>query len=84
MLAIQALVTKHLAPERTEVCSYTIAGYGLTGSTARLDYSKQYKEGKPHGKMVPYPVRSGNITVPGGEECYEEGDKLMTTQCDIH
>ncbi len=41
------------------------------------------KNGQRHGETRTYPANFSGTLVPGGMQCYEDGEEIKTTQCDI-
>lgn len=57
--------------------------YGSFGPLSHLDYTKQYKGEKLHGPTVTYPGMMGQFPVAPSTVCYEDGEKILTTKCDV-
>ncbi|HJW24732.1 MAG TPA: hypothetical protein VJ576_07520 [Rhodocyclaceae bacterium] len=57
--------------------------YGTFGSTDHRDFTNRYKDGKRHGEFVRYPGTSGSYPIPASKECWENGEKVLTTSCNV-
>ncbi len=42
------------------------------------------KNGRSHGEHRTYPAVFGGVTVPGSTQCYEDGEQIKTTQCNVN
>jgi hypothetical protein len=41
------------------------------------------KAGKLHGATETFPHRSMGVDIPASTTCYEDGEQIKTTQCDV-
>lgn len=74
MTTISTTVNRPLPGNRAEMLMYR-------GSVKIA--STQFKNGRYHGLSIRYPYSTGLFNVPGGQTCYEDGEEVKTTQCNV-
>lgn len=63
---------------------YELTHYGSFGGPSHRDYTARYKDGKLHGEQIGYPgMMGGKFPTPGYSDCYEDGEKILTTSCKV-
>lgn len=68
------MLNRPTAPKRMENNTYRGASLWMVSHT---------KNGRNHGEYRTYPAIFNGVTVPGTSRCYEDGDEIKTTQCDV-
>lgn len=68
------LVVKAIDEERNKISLYI--GKDLFTDTPQRNRSK-------HGLERRYAIKMGNVDVPGEDTCWEDGEQIKTTQCDV-
>lgn len=60
-----------------------VVGYGQFGALSRRDYVQMYKDGKLHGAQISYGGMMGRFPIPPSQDCYEDGQKILTADCKV-
>jgi len=68
------ILQRPTGPNRSEMTSYM--------GTA-LFSTQPMRNGLPHGEQRTMEQRYGSVTVPAKSTCYEDGEIILTTQCDV-
>ena len=68
------MLIRPTAPKRMENSSFRGASLWMVTHS---------KNGRMHGEARTYPATFGGVLVPGSMSCYEDGEEIKTTKCDV-